>query len=142
MKLGAKFLICLGMFLTMPLLAQADTDYRCLQSCTAQGKTPYQCMEPCSYSRPLQQNQVNSAYISKSTNVITKHKVLEEAVPLGNQVVLKQSTVHQNPRRDYKCVAECLRNGMHYRLCNERCPDTSTQPLAYKNCKKITGCKN
>jgi len=87
------------------------TDYRCVDLCVEGGKPASSCMSRCSYNvatAPATPNQVLSA-----------HDVLQAPVPAGD-TILPPHDITSKPEssKDYKCIQQCVRDGMQYQLCN------------------------
>jgi hypothetical protein len=74
------------------ILARADTDYTCVNQCTAQGNQYMLCVNKCSYSQPSGLSNVSGG---------------------GTYTPPKQT--------DYGCVNRCTAQGFMYNLCLDRC---------------------
>jgi hypothetical protein len=112
------------------LPAWSDTDYRCLNLCTHDGGAAANCMPQCTYNqaqpgqKPSAASQVPTAN-SAPSDTSTTHNAVVAPLPVGDQLVLPQSSVASKPAsEDYRCVAACLKTGIQYQLCKLRCTDT------------------
>lgn len=95
--------------------AWADTDYQCLNACVNGGETSPACMTRCSYK--------TSGAETSNRNV--KRKGYEQfSVPVPtNKIVVPNAKDNNvsNTRKDFACFDQCLKQGLQYQLCEEKC---------------------
>jgi hypothetical protein len=113
-----KTFLFLVMIACLPGIALADLDYRCLSDCKNDGKQTQDCIKECTYS--------SSVAPKPKKGLGAAHKELKAPVPVGAQtIILKPKAVSSpNATPDYTCLSACMRDGMQYALCNERCRKT------------------
>lgn len=90
------------------------TDYRCVNLCVQGGKPASSCMSRCTYDV--------SAAPSSPNEVLSAHDILQAPVPAGDTILPSPDKVSKPAAgKDYKCIQQCLRDGMQYQLCNTNC---------------------
>lgn len=99
----AVFLVLLCGF---PLSAAADTDYSCLNHCNSGD-----CMKQCSY---------NTEGVDKKNPAKNPHNPFPDQY-VANGITLPKPTAAKQLEKDFPCVSACLKEGMQYGLCQERC---------------------
>ncbi len=93
----------------------ADTDYQCLNSCVNSGETSAKCLQKCSYK-----NSKNEA-----ENRTAKRKGYEQfAAPVPTKKIILPNSMSKSgvkSNKDYACFDQCLKQGLQYQLCEEKC---------------------
>lgn len=104
--------------------SRADTDYRCLNLCVNNGSAAVACRQQCAYDQPGQDAKAHAHAASPKA-----HKIFNAPQPL-NGIALTPPTAAKIrgvqaktnvSGKDYRCIQQCLQNGLQYQLCDQNC---------------------
>lgn len=108
----------------------AQTDYRCLTLCLNQGTSANSCRQSCGYMPALPSKlpaDRTSPYSQFTTMQAADGQILLNPPAAQTQAagtpVRKLSPTSQplSPSTDYKCLAQCVQNGMSRGYCQQTC---------------------
>jgi hypothetical protein len=103
-----------------PAAPQTRTDYRCVDLCVHGGKPASSCMSLCAYS-------VTSPPLTPD-KTLSAHDVLKAPTPAGDAILPSpDKTSKPESGKNYKCIQQCLRDGMQYQLCNTNCASVTPE---------------
>ena len=108
--------------------ARADTDQRCLSACINGGQGASVCMPQCTYNA---KPKGDAAAAADDQDVTTNpYRVLDTLTPVEGSVVVSepQRPASQQAALDRSCVETCLKQGLQYDLCNQRCTKPDCPP--------------
>lgn len=114
-KNGVVFLIVWLISTLTAHVAFADTDYRCLNKCVNKGNNRALCLQECAY-----EGATPSVPVVRGSALSNPNKQFDVPVPALNVPAPKPKETTP-ARKDYKCTAACLREGMQYSFCEEKC---------------------
>lgn len=123
--LSRSRLLAMIPILCLPGSALADMDYKCLNNCVSSGETTSVCMPKCSYGAGAE-----SLKKLRHANVDPYNQFSKREVP---EVIKKYEEAEKAKQPlDYNCMPECLKNGLQYQFCEEKCREENP-PLRFQS---------
>lgn len=114
-----------------PKCNATQIDHRCLSGCIAQGTGTYACRQGCTYIKPeflqaLKRGPLPNGAQFSPIIPVGADELAPPAAPAPPALstptrVLKPNVQPLSPSTDYKCVAQCVNQGMNNALCTQAC---------------------